>query len=577
MKHVKLICFFCLLPFFCVCQLIIDNNNLSIDQYIQNILIGDGVSISNVTFNAGPASILSEQLGSFEDNNSLVTGISNGFIMGTGDVQLAAQPNISEGESLGGTGLPGSDADLQSLTSNTIYDECVIEFDFIPEGDSISFNYVFGSEEYPEYVCATYNDAFGFFLTGPNPYGADYNAKNIALIPNPNNLETFTNTPVAINTVNPGVSGLFGFSTTCSAIDPNWSSYSIFYNDNNNSAMEYDGSTTVLKATAAVYCGVSYHIKLAIGDGGDSNYDSGVFLEGSSFSSNVVEIESGIAQGDTLLYEGCNSAFFNFERVDASNDFTIYFELGGTATMGEDYPIISDSIIVPAGQFRDTIFIYPTLDSIAESTESIELSIIFERCYGQFDTSKATIYISDYSPLNLSLIDSLNICNDFGETALIKADWNGGINPFNFEWSNGQSIDSIIVSPEFNTFYTLNIIDGCNKEVNDSTLVWNQCPIEIINVFTPNNDKVNDFFIPINLEQYPSPSIYIYNRWGGLVYENSNYNYDWDGKHYKSGESLNDDVYFYLINPKSSKYKYSNSNNSELSNTISGYVHIIKD
>ena len=65
----------------------------------------------------------------------------------------------------------GSDFDLQSITSNQIYDECVIEFDFVPEGDSISFNYVFVSEEYPEYVCASFNDAFGFFLTGPNPNG----------------------------------------------------------------------------------------------------------------------------------------------------------------------------------------------------------------------------------------------------------------------------------------------------------------------------------------------------------------------------------------------------------------------
>ena len=97
----------------------------------------------------------------------------------------------------------GSDFDLQSITSNQIYDECVIEFDFVPEGDSISFNYVFVSEEYPEYVCASFNDAFGFFLTGPNPNLPNYNAENIALIPNPNNPSTYTNTPVAINTVNP--------------------------------------------------------------------------------------------------------------------------------------------------------------------------------------------------------------------------------------------------------------------------------------------------------------------------------------------------------------------------------------
>ena len=56
-------------------------------------------------------------------------------------------------------------------------------------------------------------------------------------------------------------------------------------------------------------------------------FDSGVFLEEGSFSSNAVGVSSGIADGDTILYEGCNAAFFNFERADASNDFTLYFNL----------------------------------------------------------------------------------------------------------------------------------------------------------------------------------------------------------------------------------------------------------
>lgn len=575
MSFIKFFCVSFLLPFYCLSQLSIDNNNFSVDQYIQNVLIGSGVTITNVQFNGGPASIINEQIGSFLDNNSLITGISSGFIMGSGDVQLASQPNTSNGASLGGTGLPGSDSDLQSITSNIIYDECVIEFDFIPEGDSISFNYIFASEEYPEYVCASYNDAFGFFLTGPNPNGANYNAKNIALIPNPNNAGTFTNTPVAINTVNPGVAGTFGTSSNCSSIDPNWSTYSIYYTNNPSSGMEYDGKTTILKATAPVYCGVSYHIKLAIGDGGDNTYDSGVFLEEGSFSSNSIDLASGITEGDTLLYEGCNAAFFNFERADASNDLTLYFELSGTATMGLDYPLVEDSLIIPSGQYSDTIFIYPILDTNSEITETIELNVIFERCFGQFDTSQALIYISDYTPLSLSLLDSLNICSELGETAIIKGEWNGGIAPYSMVWSNGDNMDSTIVSPEVNTTYSLNIYDGCNNEIQDSTLVWNQCPIELVNVFTPNRDNINDFFVPINLVHYPDPSITVYNRWGGIVYENDNYNYNWDGTHYKTGKLLNDDIYFYIINPKSTKYKYSNDLNS--ANTISGFVHLISN
>ena len=67
----------------------------------------------------------------------------------------------------------------------------------------------------------------------------------------------------------------------------------------------------MLPVQVPVTCGQTYHIKLAIGDGTDSGYDSGVFLESGSFSSNAISVDAGIANGDTILYEGCNDAFHN--------------------------------------------------------------------------------------------------------------------------------------------------------------------------------------------------------------------------------------------------------------------------
>ena len=127
-------------------------------------------------------------------------------------------------------------------------------------------------------------------------------------------------------------------------------------------------------------------------------------LEAGSFSSNgSVSVSSGIAEGDTLLYEGCNAAFFTFDRPDASNDFTVYFDIQGTATPSLDFPLINDSLVIPAGQFTDTVFVYPILDTITERTETVFLNVIYERCKGNLDTSTATIYISDYTPLYLDL------------------------------------------------------------------------------------------------------------------------------------------------------------------------------
>ena len=157
-------------------QVTVDNTSLTIEQYIQNALVGSGVTISNVQFNGGSAAVSNEQVGSFNDVNSDV-GLPNGLILGSGDVTMASQANTSGGSSSGGTGNQGVDKDLPTINTNQIFDECVIEFDFSPVGDTISFQYVFASEEYDEYVCGNVNDAFGFFLTGNNPAGGTYNAK----------------------------------------------------------------------------------------------------------------------------------------------------------------------------------------------------------------------------------------------------------------------------------------------------------------------------------------------------------------------------------------------------------------
>jgi gliding motility-associated-like protein len=577
-----LILSFLLIPAIYIGQISVNNTSMTVEQYVQNVLLGGGVSISNVQYNGGPANINNNQVGSFNDPNSNI-GLGSGLIMGSGDVQMAAQQNTGTGASLGGTGNPGTDTDLQSITPNQIYDECVIEFDFIPDGDTISFNYVFASEEYPDFVCGTVNDAFGFFITGTDPNGGTYNAQNIALIPNPNNPSLYTTTAVSINTVNPGVAGLFGMAFNCSSIDPNWASYNVFYQGNTSNNYEYNGSTTVLVAKAHVVCGETYHIKLAIGDGGDAAFDSGVFLEEGSFSSSGVSIETGINNGsalsslDTLLYEGCNNAYFVFSRIDTNVDFTIQFDVSGTAQNGIDFPTIPDSLVMPIGTQSDTLFIYPNVDNLLEPTETVIIYIYYISCGSQLDTISATLYINDYTPLSLVLPDSVNICPEIDGSYFLEGAWGGGIDPYNFLWSNGSTdTNSITVSPYSTQDYSLTISDGCGTPIIDTTTVWVQCPLEQVNIFTPDGDGINDYFIPINLEDYPDPTLEVYNRWGKIVYKMEHYQNDWDGTHYKSGNDLNEGVYYYIVIPNSSKYEYTEHKKDEIKRTMAGYVHLVR-
>src|SRR5262249_35450010 len=142
-------------------------------QTLAQTLAGSGVTITNYT-RSGDASAS----GTFKYNGSTL-GVSGGVGISTGKVVKIPQvaSNFAS-NSLTGSGDP----QLQALTTGYIYDKSVIEFDIVPQGQVLKFNYVFASEEFPEWVCTQFNDVFGFFISGPNPSGGSYTNTNIAKV-----------------------------------------------------------------------------------------------------------------------------------------------------------------------------------------------------------------------------------------------------------------------------------------------------------------------------------------------------------------------------------------------------------
>ena len=233
---------------------------------LASAILGSGVTISNVVLNCG-----ADGAALFTGGNTTNVGLDNGVLLTSGLATDAIGPNAAGNTSFA-TGN-GSDPDLQSLIAQPLNDACVLSFDFVANANAITVQYVFASEEYPEYVCSAFNDVFGFFVSGPNPNGGNYMSQNVALIPG-------TNWPVAINTVNPGVSGGAGSPGGCSSL-----AYSSLYVDNiGGSTIEYDGFTVALFAEVEVVPGQTYTFKFAIADASDSVLDSGVFIKGESFS-----------------------------------------------------------------------------------------------------------------------------------------------------------------------------------------------------------------------------------------------------------------------------------------------------
>lgn len=252
-------------------------SNLTPDQLVQ-LIIGQGVSYSNVTYQGNTF-----MNGSFTKGASI--GIEEGLVLSSGNVNLIPTNNPS-GTASGNYGLPG-DLDLTQLASDPTNDAAVLEFDFIPLGNTLNFQYVFASEEYPEFIDPDdYNDVFGFFLSGPgitgtysSPAGFPDGSVNIALLSD-------LTTPVSIFNINCNFNSDLYVPNSIDMGDcdppflPKVTDYSF----------EYDGYTIVLTATYTVTPCSTYHIKLAIADAVDTGYDSGVFLKKNSFTSNPITI-----------------------------------------------------------------------------------------------------------------------------------------------------------------------------------------------------------------------------------------------------------------------------------------------
>ncbi|MBM3419201.1 MAG: hypothetical protein FJY17_09830, partial [Bacteroidetes bacterium] len=232
---------------------------------MQNILLGPGVTVSNITFNGSPSAI-----GSFIATGTNL-GIDQGIVMTTGTILNTGsgpqgpnnQANAGVDNNAGGSAL------LSNLINGTpTLNAAILEFDFVPYSDTVKFKYVFGSDEYPEFAPPNntgFNDVFGFFISGPGITGF----QNIAKLPNNGGI-------VSINNVNA--------ITNSSFYNFNGDGNSAPYNSN-TSYIQYDGFTDVLEAVSQVQCGETYHLVLAVADVGDGQWDSGIFLEANSLTS----------------------------------------------------------------------------------------------------------------------------------------------------------------------------------------------------------------------------------------------------------------------------------------------------
>ena len=344
---------------------------------------------------------------------------------------------------------------MTNIVGNTTYNATVLSFDFVPFAEIVEFRYVFASEEYPEYVGSQFNDVFGFFISGP---GVGNNV-NIARIPG-------NNQPVTINNVNAVSNSAYFVDNGTGTTGPqNGSSYYV----------QYDGFTTVLTARANVICGQTYRIVIAVADVGDGIFDSGIFLEANSFSSPVdvdisYELSSLAYDNDYTMAEGCTSATVTVSRPQnlANTTLTIPITVSGTATAGVDYTNnIPASITLAPGQLETSFTISSIADALVEGIETIVIDFGIPDPCGQNDYVRVNLAIDDVAPVQITVPDAVVICP--GQEVTLFASPTGGGDGYNFVWNTGETTQSITVSPNVTTNYTVSVTDNCLGQTATAT------------------------------------------------------------------------------------------------------------
>jgi gliding motility-associated-like protein len=305
-------------------------------------LAGTGVTVLNANLTcAGAAN------GTFTATASNL-GITNGIVLTTG--QATAVAGAEAGLTSFNNNTTGDPA-LQTLSgASTTKDACILQFDLVPKGDTIKFDYVFGSEEYINSICGPYNDAFAFFISGPGITGT----VNMARVPG-------TGIPVAVNSINTGIPGLYGALPNCTAMGPG-APFTAYYNNNTGGAtVAYRGLTTVLTAAHMVTPCDTYHLKLTVADAVNGLYDSGVFIKAGSLQSTTfgVDIAAPMTIGGLpAIYKGCTPATLTFSRsVIKPTPQTLTYQVAGTAVNGTDYATLPGSVVIPANTAQTTLTI----------------------------------------------------------------------------------------------------------------------------------------------------------------------------------------------------------------------------
>ena len=496
----------------------------SVEELVTEVLIDSECNQAfNVTSSTGIDFGSTNGIGYFEANGSSWP-FENGLIMTSGDVANAAGPE--SGVLVDGTYAWPGDGDLEAfipgLNAGDTNNASIIEFEFVPVSNSMSFDFIFAAEEYGTFQC-TFTDAFAFLLTDSSG-----NTTNLAIVPG-------TDDPVSVLTVRDDQ-----YNGSCESVNAEW--FANYYGPGGlpplTSPTNFIGHTEVMTATATVIPNEVYTIKLVVADDGDTIYDSAVFIDGGSFDIGQLDL------GEDILISSGNALCEGQERVlDAGalpNNSSIEWFMDGILLEAET----GVTLTVTETAFYSAIITVDNTDCAYGDDILVEF---FQ------------------SPQIVAVEDSIIKCANEGYTLEVNIENSDQLNSLTYIWT----LDGIdLQTGTDNTYYLDELTEETGEFTvtvfDDVTYCWNSITInvdfyensycvDLPQGLSPNGDGYNDCLILDHLEDREDiDKIEVFNRYGTKIYELNEYVDQWCGVD-QDGKIVPVGTYFYIIYFNSTK------------------------
>lgn len=457
------------------------DDTFSTQYLVEKVLVNSSCAqVSNFSESGDTFTPSRKSLGFFDANGTSFP-FKQGIFLSTWSSNNTPGPFINQRG--GGSRNWGGDADLDAVLGISSINASVIEFDFVPLTDYVSFNYLFASNEYQLYYPCQYSDGFAFLI---KEKGSTTPYKNLAVIPE-------TTIPVASTSVHPLINPISNGNSTTPGCPAQNEIYFGGYNQS-NSPINYAGQTKVLTAETKVTAGKTYHIKLVVADDREEIFDSAVFIEAGSFSSKIdLGPDRLLATNNPICF---GESFLLNTNLPATNSFEWF--RNGVKIISENQPTYQ---VTSAGTYRVDVAFSPTCIISEEIKIEYTPDLILNnstmvQC--DIDADGLTIYDLSTTDANLKNND-VNITKTTWHSNLTDAQnsTNAITNLMSFSNSSPNQVLYVKASSKY----------GCSKIATVSlstatTVVPSPNPIAICD-----EDAIQDGLHPFNLATLLTPQL----------------------------------------------------------------------